>query len=410
MASAPEVNTIPVKGVLPKAIRQFIATESASGLVMIFFAALALLVANSPYYYEYKALISSPITFSYMDYAASEPLKNWVKDILMVLFFLIVGLELKREMKEGFLAKRDQIMLPLACAAGGMLVPALFYLGFNMDHPENYKGWAVSSATDIAFALCILMLVGKSIPSSVKVFLLAVAIFDDLGAIMIIAIFYNTSLAITPLIMALGGIAALYAMNKNDVTSMIPYFLIGIYLWFCFYHSGIHTTVAGVVVGMAIPMRNSYNESHSPVNSVMHFLHPWVSFMVLPIFAFTSAGINFGNMTMEMLLSPLPLGIAASLFIGKQIGIFGVLWALVKSGLASKPQGASWMHLYGVSIIAGIGFTMSLFIGALAFTDEAQQELVKAGVIGGSVLSTIWGYIVLRYLAKRPEPVEEKKA
>ncbi|MGE0753614.1 MAG: Na+/H+ antiporter NhaA [Alphaproteobacteria bacterium] len=391
------------KPLLPKVVRQFIATESASGLVMIFFAALALLVANSPFYYEYKSLISSPISFSYMEYTASEPLKNWVKDILMVFFFLIVGLELKREMKEGFLAKKDQILLPLIAAAAGMAVPAAIYMAFNIHHPENHAGWAISSATDIAFALCILMLVGRGVPSSVKIFLLAVAIFDDLGAILIIALFYNSELSFTPLLAAAGGIGALVAMNRNEITVLTPYFLIAIFLWFCFYHSGIHTTVAGVIVGMLIPMRNPYNERHSPVNSVMHFLHPWVSFVVLPVFAFTSAGINFGHMSFEMLLSPLPLGIALSLFLGKQIGIFGAVWLLIKTNIVSKPDGASWMHLYGVSVIAGVGFTMSLFIGILAFSDESLQELVKVGVIGGSALSTVWGYVVLRYLAKSPK-------
>ena len=405
MAIELEHDTPPIKSVLPKAVRKFIALESASGLVMIFFGALALLIANSPYYYQYKSLISAPITFSYMEYSASEPLKAWVKDILMVFFFLIVGLELKREMKEGFLAKKDQIFLPLIAAAGGMAIPALIFMGINIEHPENYAGWAISSATDIAFALCILMLVGKSVPSSVKIFLLAVAIFDDLGAILIIAVFYNTELAIQPLLMAGGGIAALYALNRKNITALTPYFLVAIFLWFCFYHSGIHTTIAGVIVGMSIPMRNPDHEQHSPVNTAMFFLHPWVSFFVLPLFAFTSAGINFSNMELSDLLSPLPLGIALSLFFGKQIGVFGSIWLLIKTKMVSMPPGASWMHLYGVSIVAGVGFTMSLFIGILAFTGDEVQELVKAGVIGGSVLSTVWGYIVLRYLAKPPQEV-----
>lgn len=393
----------PVKGVLPRAVRQFIATESASGLVMIFFGALALVIANSPYYYQYSSLINSSISFSYMDYTASEPLKVWVKDILMVFFFLIVGLELKREMKEGFLTKKDQIMLPLLAAAAGMAVPALIYLGFNIHHPENHAGWAISSATDIAFALCILMLVGKGVPPSVKIFLLAVAIFDDLGAILIIALFYNSELYLMPLLGVAAGVGALIAMNRNEVTALTPYILVAIFLWFCFYHSGIHTTISGVIVGMLIPMRNPHQENHSPVNSAMHFLHPWVSFFVLPVFAFTSAGINFANTSMDMLLSPLPLGIALSLFIGKQVGIFGCMTLLIKTKLVGKPEGASWMHLYGVSVVAGIGFTMSLFIGMLAFTNDTMQELVKVGVIVGSTLSTLWGYVVLRFLAKPQE-------
>lgn len=393
--------TPPPKGVLPKLIGQFIATESASGLVMIFFAALALLAANSSYSDAYHSLIASPISFGFLEYSASEPLKTWVKDILMVFFFLIVGLELKREMSEGFLAERGQLLLPLIAAASGMAIPALIFIGINIDQPQNHAGWAIASATDIAFALCVLMLVGKSVPPPVKIFLLAVAIFDDLGAILIIALFYNSELALLPLLLAAGGIAALIALNKGKVTALTPYFLVAVFLWFCFYHSGIHTTVAGVITGLLIPMRNPYHRKRSPVNSVIYFLHPWVSFIVLPIFAFTSAGINFSNVNMDMLLSPLPLGIALSLFLGKQIGIFGALWLLIKTGLTGKPEGAGWMHLYGVSVIAGIGFTMSLFIGQLAFSDDAIQDLVKAGVIGGSLLSAVWGYIVLRYLAKK---------
>ncbi len=367
---------------------------------MLVFAALALIAANSAFYDSYKNFISADITFGFADYSATHALKEWVKDILMVFFFLVVGLELKREMREGFLTEKSQILLPLAAAAGGMIVPALVYLGLNMNVPENHAGWAIPSATDIAFALCVLMLVGKGIPSSVKVFLLAIAIFDDLGAILIIAAFYNTSLSMLPLLMALAGIIGLWLLNRANITRITPYALLGIYLWFCFYHSGIHTTVAGVAVGMAIPMRNKRNLRHSPVNGAIHFLHPWVSFLVLPIFAFTSAGINFANIAIEDLLNPLPLGIALGLFIGKQIGIFGTTWALIKLKLAHKPEGANWLHIYGVSIIAGIGFTMSLFIGILAFPNEEMQEFVKIGVIGGSLLSTIWGFAVLRAAAK----------
>jgi NhaA family Na+:H+ antiporter len=244
------------------------------------------------------------------------------------------------------------------------------------------------------------MLVGKNIPPAIKIFLLAIAIFDDLGAILIIAAFYNTELALMPLLLAGFGLGILGLLNWRNVTVLTPYFLTGIFLWFCFYHSGIHTTVAGVAVGMAIPMRDKDHPRHSPLNICMHFLHPWVSFLVLPIFAFTSAGVSFAGMQTADLLKPLPLGIALGLFFGKQIGIFGTTWLLVTMRLASKPEGASWMHLYGVSIIAGIGFTMSLFIGLLAFDDAHMQEMVKIGVIGGSLLSTLGGFIVLRYLTR----------
>ena len=363
---------------------------------MIAFAVMALVIANSPLSEWYKSFIEAPFTFGYGSMQAAEPLKDWVKDILMVFFFLIVGIELKREMREGFLSKRDQIILPLLAAVAGMAVPALIFMGFNHTHPMNMAGWAIPLATDIAFALCVLTLVGRGIPPAAKIFLLTIAIFDDLGAILIIAAFYNTSLALLPLGMAVAGFGLLAFLNWRNVTAITPYVLTGVYLWFCLYHCGIHTTIAGVAVGMAIPMRDKERPNHSPLNSCMHFLHPWVSFIVLPLFAFTSAGVSFEGMKFADVLEPLPLGIALGLFFGKQIGIFCITWLLVKTRLVSKPEGTSWAHLYGVSIIAGIGFTMSLFIGLLAFSDIHLQEMVKVGVIGGSLLSTVWGLIVLR--------------
>jgi len=388
------------KGALPRLISDFMKTESSSGIVMIVFAALALIAANSPWSALYKEFINISIGFSVNDATAVEPLKVWVKDILMVFFFLIVGLELKREMREGFLSRRDQILLPLLAAVGGMVAPAVIFFALNHGHPANLAGWAIPSATDIAFALCVLMLVGKNIPPAVKIFLLAIAIFDDLGAILIIAAFYNSALALMPLSLALVGFLLLILLNRRNVTALAPYMLTGIYLWFCLYHSGIHTTIAGVAVGMAIPMRDKDRLHHSPLNHAMHLLHPWVSFIVLPIFAFTSAGVSFAGMEIGDLFKPLPLGIALGLFFGKQIGIFGTTWLLVAMRLANKPEGASWAHLYGVSIIAGIGFTMSLFIGLLAFNDPQMQEMVKIGVIFGSLLSTLGGFIVLRWLIK----------
>lgn len=325
------------RGMLPRLIRDFVQTESASGIVMIVFAALALIAANSPWSALYKEFINLPIGFSLSEATAVEPLKVWVKDILMVFFFLIVGLELKREMREGFLSRRDQILLPLAAAAGGMFAPALIFLGINHGYPANIAGWAIPSATDIAFALCVLMLAGKHIPPAVKIFLLAIAIFDDLGAILIIAIFYNAELALTPLLLAALGLCMLTLLNRRDVTVLTPYFLVGIFLWFCFYHSGLHTTLAGVVVSMAIPMRDRDNPRHSPLNHAMHLLHPWVSFLVLPIFAFSSAGVSFEGLSLSALADPLPLGIALGLFFGKQIGVFGVTWLMITLRLAQKP-------------------------------------------------------------------------
>lgn len=395
MQNPSEINSLR-KGILPRRIREFMETESASGVVMIVFAVLAILAANSPFSALYKEFMSSPISFGFQDAVVSEPLKNWVKDILMVFFFFIIGLELKREMCEGFLSKRDQILLPLFAAIGGMAAPAAIFSLFNLAHPETIHGWAIPSATDIAFALAILTLLGKGIPPAIKIFLLAVAIFDDLGAIIVIATFYNSGLAIQPLLLAAAGIAALVALNRSRITVMTPYMLLGVFLWFCFYHSGIHTTLAGVIVGLMIPMRDPADPKDSPLNRCMHFLHPWVSFLVLPIFAFTSAGVDLKGLTLASFLEPLPLGIALGLFIGKQIGIFGTSWLLIKTKLVTMPEAASWKHLYAVSIIAGIGFTMSLFIGMLAFSDPHLQEMVKVGVIGGSLLCIVWGALILR--------------
>lgn len=394
-----EIHTLR-KGVLPRRIRTFIEMESASGMVMIVFALLALIVSNSPLSAWYNAFVAAPVTFGYRHYIATEPLQDWVKDILMVLFFLMIGLELKREMREGFLSKRDQITLPLLAAMGGMAAPAAIFFVFNHQVPDNLNGWAIPCATDIAFALAILTLFGRRVPPSVKIFLLAVAIFDDLGAILIIVAFYNAELAAAPLLLAAGGMAALITLNRAGVTVNTPYIIVGIFLWFCLYHAGIHTTLAGILVGFAIPMRDAQDLRHSPLNTCMHFLHPWVSFLVLPVFAFTNAGVDLRGLSPSSFIEPLPLGIALGLFFGKQIGIFGVSWLLIRSKQAAMPEAAGWIHLYAVSVIAGVGFTMSLFLGLLAFPDDGRQEMVKLGVIGGSLLSIMWGTVVLRLSAR----------
>jgi NhaA family Na+:H+ antiporter len=386
------------KGLLPRLIREFMQTESASGIVMILFALLAMLAANSPLSSLYKELVNAPISFGFQGSMATHALKDWVKDILMVFFFLIIGLELKREMCEGFLSKRDQIILPLLAATGGMIVPALIFFLLNHGSPQTIHGWAIPSATDIAFALATLTLLSKRIPPAIKIFLLAVAIFDDLGAIIIITIFYSTGLALTPLLLAASGLAALIVLNRAHITVITPYMLVGIFMWFCFYFSGIHTTLAGVIVGLMIPMRDKNEPKHSPLNTCMHFLHPWVSFLVLPIFAFTSAGVDLKGLSISGFLEPLPTGIALGLFLGKQMGIFITSWLLIKIKLVSMPDATQWKHLYAVSVIAGIGFTMSLFIGMLAFSDPILQEMVKVGVIGGSLLCILWGGIILRII------------
>lgn len=389
---------VPLNGVLPKAIREFMEMESSSGIVMILCTIFAMVCANSYLYEFYKGFVSLHIGFSLEHLEAKEPIKEWIKDILMVFFFFVVGLELKKEMVAGVLSKRDQIILPLLAAVAGMAVPAILFMVFNHSLPSA-KGWAIPSATDIAFAIAILTLFAKNFPPSVKIFLLALAIFDDLGAILIIAMFYSSKLALFPLAMAFIGMGCLYILNRSHVTTVTPYILVGVFLWFCFYHAGIHTTIAGVIVGLSIPMYVNQEEQtgHSPVNMAMHFLHPWVGFIILPLFAFTASGVNLQGIELSNLFEPLPLGIIAGLFFGKQLGIFSIVWVLVKSKIISMPEDASWYHIYVVSVLAGIGFTMSLFIGGLAFKgDNHAQELIKLGVLSASLLCTLWAVILLR--------------
>ncbi len=363
---------------------------------MMLSAAMAMITANSSFNNLYQQLLHNLITVSYSDgEKISFSAQHFIHDVLMVVFFLLVGLELKREIKEGFLAKKEQILLPLFAATGGMLFPALIFIFMNQQTPENIRGWAIPSATDIAFALGVLSLLGKSVPNSLKVFLLAVAIFDDIGAILIIALFYSTDINILALAFSFAGIAVLFTLNRLSITIIAPYLLTGVYLWFCLHYAGIHTTIAGVLVGIAIPMRTKQNDTRSPVNKMIHFLHPWVAFLILPIFAFSSAGVELGNISFSDILNPLPASIAVSLFFGKQAGIVIASLIAVKSGIARLPENTTWPHIYAISIMAGIGFTMSLFIGILAFP-EAMQNQVKIGVIAGSLLSSLFGIIALK--------------
>lgn len=387
---------------ITRRLNKFIHSETAGGVLMIFTAIIAMIIANAPTAEWYYHFVKKPISFGFGDASVSEPLKQWVKDILMVFFFLLVGMELKREAIEGFLSNRKQILLPLVAAIGGMATPAAVFLLINHGVPEHAHGWAIPSATDIAFALCILMLAGKHLPPALKIFLLAIAIFDDLGAILVIAFFYSGALAMMPLLAVIACTALLFALNKFKVMAISAYLAVGVLLWFCLYHSGIHTTIGGVLVGMAIPLRDPEDESNSPLNTCMHFLHPWVSFLILPVFAFTAAGINLTGIALSSLMEPLVLGVALGLFIGKQIGIFGTSFLLVRCGFADLPEGTSWRQIYGVSIVAGIGFTMSLFIGMLAFDDPHMQEQVKLGVMAGSILATAFGWIVLRSATAKP--------
>lgn len=374
----------------------FFKAETTGGAVMLLVAALAMLVANSSFAPWYHAFIETSVGVQLGGLDAHVPLQHFVKDVLMVFFFFIIGMELKREMLEGFLTDRKQILLPLIAAIGGMALPALVFMLTNQEMPQNQHGWAIPSATDIAFAVSVLVLAGKHVPPALKIFLLAIAIFDDLGAILVIAFFYSGAVSLMSLVWVAGGVCLLYILNRLAVMALLPYLLVGVLLWFLLHHAGVHTTIAGVVVGLAIPLRDATRSSRSPLNSAMHFLHPWVSFAILPLFAFVSAGVSLAGIDKAALLAPLPLGVALGLFVGKQIGIFGSTWLLVKTRLVPLPEGTSWLQIYAVALLAGIGFTMSLFIGFLAFDTADMHHQVKLGVIVGSALSAILGAVVIR--------------
>ncbi|MFP5077555.1 Na+/H+ antiporter NhaA [Rhizobium sp. YIM 134829] len=368
-------------------LRRFIAHEAAAGLVLMGAAALALVVANSPLFEAYDHALHREI--------AGLSLLHWINDALMAVFFLLVGLEIKREVVDGQLSRWDQRVLPGLAALGGMAAPALFYVLINLGGPETLRGWAIPAATDIAFALGVLSLLGPRVPASLKVFLAALAIIDDLGAVVIIALFYTAGLDL----FALGGaglvILLLVAFNRAGVMRLAPYLVLGLVLWVLVLRSGVHATLAGVILALTIPLEIR-KPGLSPLFKLEHAIQPWVAFLIVPIFGFANAGVSFAGFSFASLLDPVPLGIAAGLFLGKQLGVFGMLVLAVRSGWAQLPEKASWRQAYGVSLLCGIGFTMSLFIGLLAFpTSVHLQDEVKLGVILGSVLSGLAGAAVL---------------
>lgn len=316
-------------------------------------------------------------------------------------FFFLIGLELKRELKVGALATRDQALMPLIAAVGGMAIPALIYVAINSPDPEALRAWAVPAATDIAFALGILAILGKRVPFALKVFLSALAIIDDLGAILVIAIFYTAELSVWSLAFAALAIGSLAILNILGVTRLAPYLLIGLVLWTCVLKSGVHATLAGVVLAFFIPLKDSKRPEFSPLEDLEHKLHPWVAFMILPIFGFANAGVHLGDFSLEIMFSGIPLGIALGLFVGKQIGVFGFTWLAVKLKIVKLGSDVDMLMIYGVSLLTGVGFTMSLFIGGLAFDDPDKIAMVKVGVITGSVISGVAGYAVLRWALSR---------
>lgn len=379
-------------------LRAFLKLESASGILLVLAGVLAMLLANSPLASHYNRLLDFPLAVHVGGLAIAKPLLLWINDGLMAVFFLLIGLEVKREVLEGELADRARIALPAFGALGGMLVPASIYVGFNWGDPGGLRGWAIPSATDIAFALGVLQLLGNRVPVGLKVFLLTLAIMDDLGAIVIIALFYTSELSIVSLLLAAAAVTTLVAINIGRVTRVAVYLVVGLILWVCVLKSGVHATLAGVATALAIPMRDASRASRSPLREVEHALHPWVAFGILPLFAFANAGVSLAGLSPGNLLDPIPLGIALGLFVGKQVGVFAFAWLAVVLGLARLPAGVNWRQLYGAAILCGIGFTMSLFIGSLAFDQAAAGAAVndRLGILVGSVVSAIAGYLFLR--------------
>ncbi len=383
------------------AIQRFLLLESAGGILLVGAAVLATLLMNSPLAGGYAAFLQLPVTMQFGDLGVSKPLLLWINDGLMAIFFFLVGLELKRELLEGELSTRSQVLLPAAAAIGGMAVPAIVYVLFNAGDPVAIKGWAIPAATDIAFAVGVLTVLGTRVPASLKIFLLALAIIDDLGAIIIIALFYTGGLSTLALLVAAVAMVVLLAFNLGGVMRPTAYYIVGVALWLAVLKSGVHATLAGVLCAAFVPLKGRRGSEPSPLRTLEESLHPWVVYAILPVFALTNAGIDFSGVSLEDLTGRVPLGIAAGLFIGKQAGVFLTVLLLVKTGLASKPEGARWSHIYGVAVLCGIGFTMSLFIGSLAVEThgERYQTSVRVGVIAGSLLSALVGYLFLRFVA-----------
>lgn len=383
-------------------IEEFLDKESSAGIILMFAAVFAMIAANTPLSAWYDLLIDTPVAVKVGKLEIAKPLLLWINDGLMAVFFLLVGMELKREVLEGELSDPANIVFPAIGAVGGMLVPAAIYYFINQNDPVTLKGWAIPAATDIAFALGILSLLGSRVPVSLKIFLTSLAIFDDLGAIIIIALFYTSKISVSALVVAAICTAVLAFMNYRGISDRSRYIFVGVVMWVAMLKSGVHATLAGVIIAMFIPMKHKQPDQPSPLKEMEHDLHGVVAFFILPIFAFANAGISLEGVTFEQILHPVPLGIAAGLFVGKQIGIFGLCWLGIKLGLAKLPKGMSYLSLYGISLLCGVGFTMSLFIGSLAFEETGAIPLFdeRLGIILGSLLSGVVGFIVLNFSLK----------
>ncbi len=380
-------------------IDEFIQRESSAGILLIFTTVLALLFSNSFLAPYYQGFLHIPVEIRVGPLQLDKSLYHWVNDGLMAIFFLLIGLEVKREILEGHLSSIQQAALPGIAAIGGMAVPAVVYLAFNLNDPVASNGWAIPTATDIAFALGILSLLGKRVPVSLKIFLMALAIIDDLGAIVIIALFYTTDLSVTSISVAAAALTVLVLLNRFGVARKAAYFIVGTVLWISVLKSGVHATLAGVALAFTIPLnaRDEEGQSFSPLKDIEHDLHYWVAFFILPLFAFVNAGVDMREISLDQMAGPVPLGILLGLFIGKQLGVFGFSWVAIRLGLASLPEGAGWRQLYGVSVLTGIGFTMSLFITSLAFSDDSLFQFTdRLAILTGSFASGVLGYLLLR--------------
>ncbi|MFI2812687.1 MULTISPECIES: Na+/H+ antiporter NhaA [Microbulbifer] len=390
-------------------LQRFFRMESAGGILLILMALLAILIANSPLHSYYDLLLQTPVEVRVGGFAIDKPLLLWVNDGLMAVFFFLIGLELKRELLEGELSEPSRVVLPALGAVGGMLFPALIYVFFNWDDPLALEGWAVPAATDIAFALGVLSLLGSRVPRSAKVFLASLAIFDDVGAILIIAFFYTDNISLVALATAAGCILVLAALVAARVEKRRIYLAVGLVMWASLLKSGVHATLAGVLLAMFIPLHSRHREGFSPLRHLEHEIHPMVTFLILPLFAFANAGVSFDNMDADYVFHGVPVGIALGLFVGNQVGIFSLCWLGVRLGIARLPGDMSWLTLYGVGVTCGIGFTMSLFIGSLAFEESGVDRFFdeRVGILLGSLMSGVIGWAVLRFALRERDGVTD---
>jgi len=389
---------------LKDVIKDFIKKDSSSGILLIIVTVLALLLQNSVLSSFYTGFLHTPVEIRFGALHIAKPLLLWVNDGLMAIFFFLVGLEIKREVIEGHLSSLSQIALPGIAALGGMIVPALVFIAFNRGEEFAMNGWAIPTATDIAFALGILSLLGKRVPVSLKIFLMALAIIDDLGAIVIIALFYTSELSTASITIAATALVVLFIMNRMHVARQSAYILVGLILWVSVLKSGVHATLAGVALAFFIPLysKDENGRSFSMAHKMENDLHYWVAFFILPLFAFVNAGVDLRDISIEEMGGTVPMGIMAGLFIGKQVGVFGFSWLAIKMGIASLPKESTWMQLYGVAVLTGIGFTMSLFVDSLAYNDTQLFHYAdKLAILLGSFFSGVVGYLILKMAMKR---------